>query len=163
MVSAAWNSCGISGGSWPASAFASAGDFNGKLRVKWLWLIICPSLVCGEGDCFSSGLLFLRRHLVRPELEGQLVDCPGELKRQRVAVVDSRPGVASDVERFVDRHENGNRVRDRLFGQFLAVDREHAGATLAGSGTIVLEIEDEGMLAWLKCAAKHIRADSATD
>jgi hypothetical protein len=38
MVSAAWNSFGVSGGSCSTSTLASAGDFKGKPRVKWLWL-----------------------------------------------------------------------------------------------------------------------------
>ena len=36
---AAWKRLGIIGGSSCAIAFASAGDFRGKLRVKWFWLI----------------------------------------------------------------------------------------------------------------------------
>src|ERR1700736_4436564 len=39
MASSARNTPGISGGSCSASAFASAGDFRGKLRVKWFWLM----------------------------------------------------------------------------------------------------------------------------
>src|SRR5712664_522071 len=39
MAFSARNSSGISGGSCSASAFASAGDFRGKLRVKWFWLM----------------------------------------------------------------------------------------------------------------------------
>ena len=40
-----------------ASVFASAGAFKGKLRVKWFWLIVCPSLVVDVGDGFRLGLL----------------------------------------------------------------------------------------------------------
>src|ERR1700730_12024223 len=39
MASSARNSPGISGGSCSARAFQSAGDFRGKLRVKWFWLM----------------------------------------------------------------------------------------------------------------------------
>src|SRR5438876_1210078 len=39
MASAARNSSGIDGGSCSASSFASTGDFKGKLRVKWFWLM----------------------------------------------------------------------------------------------------------------------------
>src|SRR6266851_4622308 len=39
MASAARNSSGINGGSCSASSFASTGDFRGKLRVKWFWLM----------------------------------------------------------------------------------------------------------------------------
>src|SRR5271168_1283212 len=39
MASFAWNSAGIIDGSCSASSLAATGDFNGKLRVKWFWLI----------------------------------------------------------------------------------------------------------------------------
>src|ERR1700738_5341444 len=42
MASFARNSPGIRGGSCSASVFASAGDFRGKLRVKWFWLMTKP-------------------------------------------------------------------------------------------------------------------------
>src|SRR5882672_8279890 len=40
IVSSTWKSPGISGGSCSAINFASAGDFRGKLRVKWFWLMM---------------------------------------------------------------------------------------------------------------------------
>src|SRR5438552_4982276 len=40
MVSFARNSSGISGGSCSAISFASAGDFRGKQRVKWFWVMM---------------------------------------------------------------------------------------------------------------------------
>src|ERR1019366_9532889 len=40
MVSVAWNRPGMSLGSCSASALAAAGDFRGKLRVKWFWLMM---------------------------------------------------------------------------------------------------------------------------
>src|ERR1700730_14590504 len=105
MVSAAWNSPGISGGSCSASTFASAGDFKGKLRVKWFWLIVCFFLVVGSGECFRCGLSIRRGQLLRPEIEGQLVDCPGEPERHVVAVVHRRAGIHTDVEGLVYGHE----------------------------------------------------------
>src|SRR5258705_8349443 len=116
MVSAARKRPGISGGSSSASVCASAGDFKRKLRVKWFWLIVCSSLVCGFLDCFCSGMLLLRRHLRGAEFEGQLVDCPSEAERQFIAVIHPRTSITPDVHRFVDGHHKRNRVRDRLFG-----------------------------------------------
>src|ERR1700704_5655372 len=72
MESNTWNRPGISGGSCSASAFASAGDFNGKLRVKWLWLITRPPAGAGNAALGSSdqGWLRTRRHPSCP------IDCP---------------------------------------------------------------------------------------
>src|SRR5206468_12450 len=119
---------------------------KGKRPFQAACLADISRLIRGFGDRICCGLLLLRRHLRRPELKGQFVDCAGELKRKGVAVVDSRPGVASDVERLVDGHKDGNRVRDLLFGQFLAIDREHTSATLARAGAVIFEIEDERVL-----------------
>jgi hypothetical protein len=38
MASSAWENAGIHGESSSGSALASAGDFSGKLMVKWLSL-----------------------------------------------------------------------------------------------------------------------------
>src|SRR5882724_10123521 len=65
MASAARNSPGIIGGSCSASTFASAGDFNGKLRVKWFWLI-CITLR-------PYGIISAVEHLVQNRRSG-LVD-----------------------------------------------------------------------------------------
>ena len=39
IVSSAWKSPAIIGGSCSATAFASAGDFKGNASVKWLWFV----------------------------------------------------------------------------------------------------------------------------
>src|SRR4029077_12756595 len=51
------------------------------------------------------------------------------------------------VEGFVNGHNHRDRVRNRFARYFLAVYREHAGATLAGARSIVLEVKDDGVLA----------------
>src|SRR6266567_3873112 len=104
-------------------------------------------LVCGLGDRICRGLLFLRRHLRRTELDGQLVDAPGELKRQLVALVHARAGVQANVEGFVNGHEQRNRVRDRLLGHLLPIHCEYASATLAWTGAVVFEVEYQRVLA----------------
>src|SRR5436190_22183401 len=121
IASAASNNCGISGESSSASAFASAGVFNGKLRVKWFWLIMV-SLVGGFGDCDRGVMLFLGRHLRRSEVESQLVDGSGEAERKLITIIDPRAGIEAYVEGLVDRHHKRNRVRDRFLGQLLAIN-----------------------------------------
>jgi len=54
-------------------------------------------------------------------------------------------------------------VRDGLFGQFLAVHREHAGTALAGARTVVFEVKDDGMFARLERPAKQVIAENGTD
>ena len=55
-------------------------------------------------------------------------------------------GIAADVEGFVDRHEERDGVRNLLVGDFLAVHLQHAGAALAEAGSVVGEVEDDGVL-----------------
>jgi len=56
---------------------ASAGDFSGKLRVKWFWLMVCFSLSLRLLDFLSSVALRLRP-TAKGDLNGQLVDFPRE-------------------------------------------------------------------------------------
>src|SRR5439155_3673251 len=119
-------------------------------------------LVCGEGDCFYGGLLFLRGYLRRPEFEGQLVNRASEAERQRVAVVHPRTGIDANVESLVNGHHQRNRMLECLAGQFLAVNRKHAGAAFAGAGTVVFEVEDERVLARCERLAKYVARQSQT-
>ena len=89
----------------PRAAFASAGDFKGKLSVKWFWLIVCFFLIVGSGECFLCGLSIRRSHLLRAEIEGQLVNCPGKTERNGVAIVHRRAGIHADVEGLVYGHK----------------------------------------------------------
>ena len=72
-------------------------------------------------------LLFVTRHLRRAKLVGQLVDLSREAERQLVAIVHRGAGITADVKGLVDRHQEGNRMRHRLFGDLLAINREHTG------------------------------------
>jgi len=55
-------------------------------------------------------------------------------------------------------------VRDGLFGQFLAVHREHARyPPLPGPGPSVFEVKDDGMFARLERPAKQVIAENGTD
>src|SRR5271156_4306743 len=89
----------------------------------------------------------VRRHqLLRPELERQLVDFAGEVERQLVAIVHRCAGIAADVKGLINGHQKRDRVLHCLPRQLLTVHREYAGATLAWTGTIVLEIERDRVL-----------------
>ena len=61
---------------------------------------VCPSLVCGF-LAIASAAAFCSSAVIcdGPELEGQLVDCPGEAERQLVAVVHRRAGIDSQCRR----------------------------------------------------------------
>src|SRR5215471_16799125 len=100
--------------------------------------------------------LLVARYLRRSKLERQLVYLARELERQLVAVIHASSGINADVEGLVDRHQERNRVRDRLAGNLLAVDRQHASAALAKAGAIILEIERDGVLARLECGAQPV-------
>ena len=75
-------------------------------------------------------------------------------RRLVVVVVHSRSGIHSDIERLINRHDDRDCVRDRLFGDFLAVHRQDAGAALAETGTVVFEVKHDGVLA----GCKRVRA-----
>ena len=84
------------------------------------------------------------------EFEGQLIDLAGELERNVVAVLDHRDAgarVLADVEGFVLRERDRGGVFQGFPGHFLAIHGQHARPTLAQTGTIGLEVEDDGVLA----------------
>lgn len=94
------------------------------------------------GQQFRRLLLVIRCQLRRPEIKGQLVDGPGEMKRHLVTVVHRRTRIATNVEGLADSHEEGNRVRDRFAGVFLAIHRQYARATFARPRAVVFEVKD---------------------
>src|SRR6516164_1244388 len=96
-------------------------------------------------------LFFLGSHLRRDELDRQLVELAGEAERRLVViVVYPRASIHPDVEGLIDGHEERNGMWDALAGYFLAVHRQRAGAALAEAGTVVFEVEQDGMLAGRK-------------
>src|SRR5207247_322066 len=107
----------------------------------------CISLVVDFGDRLLHLFLVLCGQLLRSEFVIQPVDCPVEAERQVVAEVHWRSSIDTDVEGFVDGHHERDRVRNRLAVRFLAIDREYADTTFAWSGSVVLEVKDDGVLA----------------
>src|SRR4030095_7328592 len=86
--------------------------------------VIGVRLVIRSGDGFGLSLLILRRHLVRLELNSQLVELSGEAERRLVVlVIHPRAGINPDIEGLIDRKERWDGMRDRLASDFLAVHR----------------------------------------
>src|SRR5436190_24241272 len=102
----------------PTNAYAKSRAASPRMRPTLFKekLSLLARLVVQSSDGFGLGLLVLSRHLVRPEFVGQLVNRPGKVEGQRVAVVHPRAGIAADVEGLVEGHEDRNRVRDRTSG-----------------------------------------------
>src|SRR5215510_374184 len=101
---------------------------------------------CGEG--VLDDLMVIAGQLRWPELEGQFVDLAGEAERHLIVlVVHRRAGVDAHVECFVDGYQEWSGVRNLLGRNLFAVHHEHAGAALAEAGSVVLEVEHDGVLA----------------
>src|ERR1700757_4694796 len=100
--------------------------------------------------------------LLRPDLVSQLVDRAGKAERQFVAVVYARAGIHSNVEGFIKRHEEWNRVLHLLLRQHFAVDRQHAGTALTKAWPVVFEIEDDAVLARFERLAQPVLGSDAT-
>jgi hypothetical protein len=91
--------------------------------------------------------------LLRFELEGQLVDLAGELKRRVVTIFHQRDAgarVLANVERFILGERDRGCMLHGIPGHFLAVHGQHAGAPLAQTWAFGLEVEDDGVLARLQ-------------
>src|SRR5258708_22734409 len=120
---------------------------TGKVSGWMYGVRLSRCLVVDFCDCLLHLLLVLRGQLLRSEFVVQPVDCPVEAERQVVAEVHRRSSIDTDVEGFVDGHQEGNRVRDRLAVGFFAIDRQYAGATFAWAASVLLEVKDDGVLA----------------
>src|SRR5438128_1533178 len=95
-------------------------------------------------------LLFLLGVLRRAEIESNLVNLTSELERTIIAILDHRdPGarVLSDAEVLVFRERDRDRVFHRLLSYRFPIHEQLARAALGEAGTIVLEVESDGVLA----------------
>ena len=125
-----------------------AGDFKGKLRVKWFWLIVCFFLVVGSGKCFLCGLSIHRGQLLRPEIEGQLVDRAIEAEGHLVVlIVHPGAGVGPDIEGLVERQCERDCLGDLQRADLATVHLQHAGAALPEAGAVIREVEHDRVLA----------------
>src|SRR5262245_19375502 len=103
---------------------------------------------------------FIDRWL-RLEFERQPVYLAGELEGGVIAILQQRDAgarVLADIEGFVLRERDWGGVFQRIPGHFPAVHEQHAGAALAQSWAVGLEIEHDGMLAWPQFGAFPHRA-----
>src|SRR5271163_2942836 len=73
---------------WAAAVLGRAGSDS----VRTFQLILCACRF------YRSRLLVLRRKLVRPQLEIQLIDCSGEAERDVVGEAPRAAGLEPDVE-----------------------------------------------------------------
>src|SRR5262245_63578710 len=105
-------------------------------------------LILGSSQPPLNGPLYGFGELLRPELEGQLVERAGEPERHLIIPVVHRSArIDADVERFIDGHQERDGVRDFFRRDFLAIDFQDAGAALAKAGTVVFEIKCNLVLA----------------
>src|SRR6266700_2719743 len=116
MLSAARNSPGIIGGSCSVSALASAGDFRGKLRVKWFWLMTelpwCSRdhaavehlVQNGSGDLVNEG--YARLRIVTEKFDGLLLLVGWRIFLLRLQFIAGRRLIFRDhfVSRKVQQH-----------------------------------------------------------
>src|SRR5262245_51064698 len=96
--------------------------------------------------------LLLTRQLHGAQPVGQLRDFAREAKWDLIVlVIDWRAGIDSDVESFVDRHDERNRMRNLPIGDLSVIDLQHARAAFAKAGSVRREVEHDGVLAWRQC------------
>src|SRR5437867_10616829 len=69
--------------------------------------------------------------------------------------------IRASVKSLADRHQEGNRMRHRLFGDLLAINREHTGAALARAWSIIFEVKLNRVLAGLERIAEDIAISHA--
>src|SRR5262249_52824451 len=99
------------------------------------------SVAC-RGPGVLDDLLVVARQLRRSRLDRQFAERAGKAERRLVVFVfHARPRIDSDVKRFINRHDGRNRVRDRLAGDFLAVNGQNARAALSLSRAVIFEVK----------------------
>src|SRR5262249_42798620 len=99
------------------------------------------SVAC-RGPGVLDDLLVIARQLRRSRLDRQFAERAGKAERRLVVFVfHARPRIDSDVKRLINRHDGRNGVRDRLAGDFLAVNGQNASAALRLAGAVIFEIK----------------------
>ena len=81
------------------------------------------------------------------EVDDYLLDLAGELERHVIVCTHRRSGVFTDIETFVERETTRDRLFDAGLSDLLAVHREGSCSALADSAAIVLEVQNNGVLA----------------
>jgi hypothetical protein len=102
--------------------------------------------------CFDDALvhrlaLRLGKH-DRPKVEGHFVELSIKAERRLVIpVVHPGARIQANIERLVDRHNEGDGVRHRLLGDLVVVHLQDASAAFAEAGAVVLEVKRDRVLA----------------
>src|SRR5438477_10652322 len=118
-----------------ASRSAVRSAVSARRRSMMEFLIFIADLALGR-------LLVRWIQLRRFELDAEFGQRAVERERHLVIlVIDGCASVGADIETFIHAEDEWDAVRDRAPRHFLAIDRQHAGATLGESGSIVFEIE----------------------
>src|SRR5262249_20092751 len=106
------------------------------------------SLIIRVSAGVPNDLMIIAGQLRRPELETKLVDLASEAERHLVIlVVNGGAGIDSHIEGLVYRDEKWNSVRDLACRMFFIVHSQNARTALAEPGSIVFEVEHDGVLA----------------
>src|SRR5262245_16876822 len=99
------------------------------------------SVAC-RGPGVLDDLLVIARQLCRSRLDRQFAERAGKAERRLVVFVfHARPRIDSDVKRLINRHDGRNGVRDRLAGDFLAVNGQNARAALRLARAVIFEVK----------------------
>src|SRR3954454_4257505 len=98
-----------------------------------------------------NDLMLVAGELHRPDLDGELVKLAGEAEGHLIVlVVNGGTGIDTHVEGFLDGNDERNGVRDLVGGDLLLFHLQDARAALAEAGSIVFEVEHDGVLARCK-------------
>src|SRR5215471_18394250 len=104
--------------------------------------------VARVGPGVPDDLFVIASQLRRAQLDHQLAELAGKTERRLVIfVIYACARINSDVKRLINRKEGGGGVRDRLAGDFVAVNGQDARAALRLAGAIIFEIKYDCMFA----------------
>ena len=84
------------------------------------------------------------------EVDDDFLDLARELERHIVVQVHRRARVFAHVEGFIQGEAEGHGPVDPPLGDLLAVHADRAGAAFADAAAVILEVEDNGVLAGLQ-------------
>src|SRR5262245_58358042 len=108
---------------------------------------VASKSIVSAGKRLLHYLSIICSQLIAPDFVSQLVDRSSKAEWELVTVVHCRAGIHPDVERFVERHQERDSMLYCLARQHLPIHGQYASAAFAGSGTVVLEVEHDGVFA----------------
>ncbi len=113
--------------------------------------MVCADLGSVAQSDFGPHLFDLRL-LVGTEcgiskLDRHFLQVSGELERYMIILADRRAGVFADVQRFICGDAERDASFDPALGHLLSVYHQRRGAALAESATVILEVDQDCMVA----------------